>query len=204
ASAQSAATAADRRPGRWWMAGMASPGCGRTDRWPDSRQLRRVAKLAPARGHCEDAPGSIGARRTVDMGSSMRAWARGWWLCLLSLLAGAAAASVPQLPQPRQVSVIDGLPSKRVNAIAEDRQGYLWIATRDGLARYDGVGFRIWRVGDGLRDNFVWSVHVDTRDRVWIGTASSGLAMLDVDREHFTWYDRETQPEMASNDIWSI
>src|SRR5690606_13969521 len=115
ASAQSAATAADRRPGRWWMAGMASPGCGRTDRWPDSRQLRRVAKLAPARGHCEDAPGSIGARRTVDMGSSMRAWARGWWLCLLSLLAGAAAASVPQLPQPRQVSVIDGLPSNRVN-----------------------------------------------------------------------------------------
>ncbi|MGY0610989.1 two-component regulator propeller domain-containing protein [Luteimonas sp. A501] len=134
----------------------------------------------------------------------MRGWARGWWLCLLSLLAGAAGASVPQLPQPRQVSVIDGLPSNRVNAIAEDRQGYLWIATRDGLARYDGVGFRIWRVGDGLRDNFVWSVHVDTRDRVWIGTASSGLAMLDVDREHFTWYDRETQPEMASNDIWSI
>src|SRR5690606_19320304 len=127
-----------------------------------------------------------------------------WWLCLLSLLAGAAAASVPQLPQPRQVSVIDGLPSNRVNAIAEDRQGYLWIATRDGLARYDGVGFRIWRVGDGLRDNFGWSVHVDTRARVWSGTASSGLAMLDVDREHFTWYDRETHPEIASNDIWSI
>ncbi|NLA68036.1 MAG: response regulator [Gammaproteobacteria bacterium] len=130
-----------------------------------------------------------------------------WALCLLCLSAAAARAddgSTPLLPQPRQLSVFDGLPSNRVNGVAEDQQGYLWIATRDGLARYAGVGFRIWRVGDGLRDNFVWSVHVDARDRIWVGTASSGLAMLDVDRGGFTWYDRATRPEMASDDVWSI
>ncbi|MBJ6978654.1 hybrid sensor histidine kinase/response regulator [Luteimonas sp. MC1895] len=134
----------------------------------------------------------------------MRRWTVCLLLCLLWLLAGAAGAAVPQMPQPRQISVIDGLPSNRVNALAEDRRGYLWIATRDGLARYDGVGFRTWRVGDGLRDNFVWSVHVDAADRVWIGTSTSGLAMLDVTREHFTWHDRATHPEMASNDVWSV
>src|SRR5690554_7154147 len=112
----------------------------------------------------------------------------------------AVAAGGPPLPMPRQISVYDGLPSNRINALAEDRQGYLWIATRDGLARYDGVGYRVWRVGDGLRDNFVWSVHVDAMDRVWIGTSMAGLAMLDVDREQFTWYDRATQPGMASDD----
>ena len=132
-------------------------------------------------------------------------WARWIWLCLLLAgLGGVASAAGPELPQPRQISVFDGLPSNRVNAIAEDRQGYLWVATRDGLARYDGVGFRVWQVGEGLRDNFVWTVHVDAADRVWIGTSSAGLARLDPDRERFTWYDRATRPEMASNDVWSI
>ena len=133
-----------------------------------------------------------------------RAIHRWFGLCCLLLLAGVAGATVPLLPQPRQISVFDGLPSNRVNGIAEDGQGYLWIATRDGLARYDGVGFRNWRVGEGLRDNFVWAVHVDARDRVWVGTYSAGVAVLDADRSGFRWYDRQTRPEMASNDIWSI
>jgi ligand-binding sensor domain-containing protein len=140
----------------------------------------------------------VALERTI-WGKAMRRWAMHSWLCLLGLmLSGVAGASVPLLPQPRQISVFDGLPSNRVNAIAEDRRGYLWIATRDGLARYDGVGFRVWRTGEGLRDDFVWSVHVDADDRVWIGTSKAGLAMLDGDRDRFTWHDRATRPEMAS------
>lgn len=108
------------------------------------------------------------------------------------------------VPQPRQFSVFDGLPSNRINAVAEDAQGYLWIGTRDGLARYDGVGFRVWRVEDGLRDNFVWSLHVDAMDRLWVGTRSGGLAMLDPQRGSFRHFDRQSHPELASNNIWMI
>ena len=127
------------------------------------------------------------------------------WCCLWADAAWAQnGALTVNIPQPRQISVLDGLPSSRINAIAEDRQGYLWIATRDGLARYDGVGFRVWRVEDGLRDNFVWSVHVDARDRVWIGARSGGLAMLDVDRATFTYYDDDTYPEIGGDDIWAV
>ncbi|TDK27379.1 hybrid sensor histidine kinase/response regulator [Luteimonas aestuarii] len=108
------------------------------------------------------------------------------------------------VPQPRQFSVFDGLPSNRINAIAEDAQGYLWIGTRDGLARYDGVGFRIWRVGDGLRDNFVWSLHVDAQDRLWIGTRNAGLAVLEADRASFRHFDLESHPEMGSNTVWMV
>jgi signal transduction histidine kinase/streptogramin lyase/ActR/RegA family two-component response regulator len=129
-------------------------------------------------------------------------WLIGAWLWLAC--AGAAVAAALDAPKPRQLSVLDGLPSNRINGIAEDRQGYLWIATRDGLARYDGVGFRIWRVGDGLRDNVVWSVHVDAQDRVWIGTDNAGLSMLDPERRRFRHYDRRSHPRIGNDTIWAI
>jgi len=134
-------------------------------------------------------------------------WTGMLWLLATAALARAdatGATQAPQLPMPRQISVYDGLPSNRINALAEDRQGYLWIATRDGLARYDGVGYRVWRVGDGLRDNHVWSVFVDDRDRVWIGTQNAGLAMLDAQRRTFIHYDRGSHAQIGSNDVWSI
>ncbi|AXK71371.1 response regulator [Lysobacter sp. TY2-98] len=117
--------------------------------------------------------------------------------------AGVVRAGLPETPRPRQYTVADGLPSNRINGIAQDRSGYLWIATSDGLARFDGVGFRIWRVEQGLHDNFVWTVHVDAGDRVWIGTRTAGLAVLDAAREHFTWYDRAT-PNVGGVEVWSI
>jgi len=119
-------------------------------------------------------------------------------------LAGTAIAGLPETPQPQQLTVADGLPSNRVNAVAEDAFGYLWIATSDGLARYDGIGFRTWRVGAGLRDNDVWTVHVDARNRVWIGTRHAGLAMLDVDRARMRWYDRAHDARIGSDEVWSI
>ena len=113
-------------------------------------------------------------------------------------------AGLPETPQPQQLTVADGLPSNRINDIAEDAYGYLWIATSDGLARYDGIAFRVWRVGQGLRDNNVWAVHVDARNRIWIGTSSAGLAMLDVDRGALRYYDRKSNPQIGSDDVWSI
>lgn len=124
-------------------------------------------------------------------------------LAALIAFAPAAFAGLPETPRPRQFTVADGLPSNRINAIAQDRRGYLWIATSDGLARFDGVGFRVWRAEQGLRDNFVWSVHVDARDRVWIGTRTAGLAMLDANRARLRWFDRATAG-VGGNEVWCI
>jgi signal transduction histidine kinase/ligand-binding sensor domain-containing protein/CheY-like chemotaxis protein len=135
-------------------------------------------------------------------GASARVVAMLLTLCLP--VAFMARAGLPETPQPQQLTVADGLPSNRINDIAEDAFGYLWIATSDGLARYDGIAFQVWRVGQGLRDNNVWAVHVDAHNRVWVGTSNAGLAMLDADRAAFRYYDRKSDSRIGSDDVWSI
>lgn len=135
-------------------------------------------------------------------------WVRttGMWVSavLAASVAAFAHAGLPETPRLRQLTVAEGLPSNRINGMAEDQAGYLWIATSDGLARHDGVSFRTWRVEQGLRDNFVWSAHVDARNRLWFGTHQAGLGMLDAQRRTFRYFSRDNSPLMASNDVWAV
>src|SRR5690606_13728276 len=136
-----AALAARRRSGGPCILGR---GAGRVRACARNVALRRCP--AAYRGCARDRHGERGGRVRAIALTAL--W---WWLLAACAQAGAAPpVAPPQLPMPRQISVYDGLPSNRINALAEDRQGYLWIGTRDGLARYDGVGYRVWRVGDGL------------------------------------------------------
>ena len=128
----------------------------------------------------------------------------GGLLALLAWPCAPALAGLPETPRPRQLTVADGLPSNTISRIAEDRFGYLWIATSEGLARYDGISYRVWRREQGLRENFLWAVHVDARNRVWIGTGQSGLVMLDTDRKTFRYYNRANTPGMFDDTVWSI
>ena len=122
---------------------------------------------------------------------------------LVMATAAAAQAGLPETPRLRQVTVGEGLPSNVVHALAEDRSGHLWIGTGDGLARYDGVGFRVWREEDGLPTNEITDLYVDADDRLWIAT-TNGLAMLDRERADFRLHDTASAPEMGSNVIWNL
>lgn len=108
-------------------------------------------------------------------------------LLLACLFAGASghAASVVQVPTPRLLGMADGLHDPQVRGIAEDAAGYLWMAGSDGLLRFDGQRFRQWRREEGLPDVDLRAVHVDARDRVWVGTAHEGLVMMGIDRGGF-------------------
>lgn len=73
-----------------------------------------------------------------------------------------------------------GLPQDTVQSVLQTRDGYLWIGTQEGLARFDGVRFRVWdeRETPDLRSGSVTSLLEDSRGRLWIGL-SGGIARLE-------------------------
>ncbi|ODS80268.1 MAG: hypothetical protein ABS46_14810 [Cytophagaceae bacterium SCN 52-12] len=60
-------------------------------------------------------------------------------------LARAASAQWEGLPQPVHITSVQGLPQAFNPAIQQDKQGFIWMATLDGLCRYDGRNFRVFQ-----------------------------------------------------------
>jgi len=108
-------------------------------------------------------------------------------LALLLALAGLLASASAQALDPAKAfnhyvvnawSIREGLPQISVQAIAQDHQGYIWVGTQSGPARFDGVRFTSYRPETTPELPGLWtrSLLVDKAGRVWIGTYK-GLAV---------------------------
>ncbi|MBK9636524.1 MAG: histidine kinase [Bacteroidetes bacterium] len=86
-----------------------------------------------------------------------------------------------QLPQPvlRQFTTLDGLPSSQIYQVIEDKKGYLWFATDHGVARYNGYEFKVFSSGEGLSDNTVFKLFIDSKERMWMQTFSGQLFFME-------------------------
>ncbi|WP_208108750.1 ligand-binding sensor domain-containing diguanylate cyclase [Cognatilysobacter terrigena] len=71
----------------------------------------------------------------------------------------------------------DGLPHSTINGIGQTLDGYLWLATWEGIARYDGHEFRLYRRDDipGLGDDSVRALHIGPHGDLWAGSARGGI-----------------------------
>ena len=88
-------------------------------------------------------------------------------MCFVSALARADAQPVFDT-----LTRADGLPSDYVQAVYQDRFGFLWFGTDAGLARYDGRHVVTFTADDGLPDPFVYAVGEDRAGVLWVGTFS--------------------------------
>ncbi len=118
---------------------------------------------------------------------------KAWFICAVLVCAAANAQVEPSF---RQLSVADGLPSSRVMDITQDRHGYMWVATIDGLARFDGVGFKVYRHdpadADSIPCSHVQTLFEDSRQRLWLGCVDLGLGMMrDRDTGRFAQFQTE-------------
>src|SRR5690349_9087816 len=62
----------------------------------------------------------------------------------------------------------DGLAGVTVYSMSQDKDGFLWLGTENGLSRFDGTHFKNFTRDDGLPDNEIIQVFADSKGRVWI------------------------------------
>ena len=115
-----------------------------------------------------------------------RPWQHGIALALGAGLAASLwlgpvhAKSYPTQYIPTGWTTEQGLPQNSVNALLQDHQGYLWLGTFSGLARFDGMRFTLFDTTNvpGFGDYRVISLHESRSGALWIGTMD-GLVRLD-------------------------
>ncbi len=98
---------------------------------------------------------------------------------LLCVLAHSAFAQKLLL---RRYDVADGLANSVVTSIYQDKKGFLWISTQEGLSRFDGYGFVNYGVRDGLGHQIINDVAEDKLGRLWVATNGGGVSLL-IDRQ---------------------
>lgn len=114
------------------------------------------------------------------------------------------------------ITVDDGLPQGLVWSIVQDDQGFLWFATKDGLTRYDGYEYRVFRniPGDttSLAGDHITALHVDRKGILWVGSERNGIHRYDPSTGLFQRIRRDrsmpaisgvvSMKEDASGDLW--
>ena len=82
------------------------------------------------------------------------------------------------------IKLVKGLSQNWVYSIIQDRYGYIWFGTWDGLNKYDGYNFTIYNVSDGLSDHTIYSLIEGTDGNLWIGT-DKGLNKFERKSQSF-------------------
>ena len=109
-----------------------------------------------------------------------------WILAVAWLLLGGVVCEIPAAPSAHYsikawtTETEDGLPQNSVIAMTQTRDGYLWLGTVNGLARFDGDQFTVFDQGNtpGLDSSEIVKIFEDSRGNLWVGTATAGTVVV--------------------------
>lgn len=113
-------------------------------------------------------------------------------------------------PQFQHISADQGLSQSGVSSIFQDSQGFMWFGTQDGLNKYDGYEFTVYKYNaldsNSLSDNFITSIYEDKSGIIWVGTDGGGLNKFNRKTEKFTRYihDLNNPNSLSHNRVLSI
>jgi ligand-binding sensor domain-containing protein len=108
-----------------------------------------------------------------------------------------------------RLTTASGLSQSSIYKITQDKKGFLWFATGDGLNRYDGHNFKVYRNDPSdpttLSGSEIFSVTEDDLGNLWVGTRTSGLNKIDLTTGKITRFTKGPEgQDLSSSNIPSI
>ena len=128
-------------------------------------------------------------------------------ICLLAIQHSRAQKPVFKY---KNLSTAQGLSINNATCILQDKKGFTWIGTRDGLNKYDGYKFTIYRNNPAdtasISANFVWNMTEDNKGNIWIATFDGGLNKYEWKADKFIRYthDSRNPSGISHNTVQSV
>lgn len=111
-----------------------------------------------------------------------------------------------QIPFFESFTIENGLSNNVITSIIQDKFGYIWIGTQDGLNRYDGYSFKIYKNKPfdkkSLPGSWIECLLEDDKGNIWIGTNSQGVFYFDrVKNKFYNYFDKKNN---SNNRVWTL
>lgn len=108
-------------------------------------------------------------------------------------------ASFSQSTQTIFYTTKDGLPSSSIYKSVLDSHGFLWIATDNGIAKFDGKNFKTYSTAQGLPDNEITDIFIDSNQRIWVTPFRRTAAYYNPVKDRFE--NEETDAELKKVEL---
>ncbi|HMD00811.1 MAG TPA: histidine kinase [Ferruginibacter sp.] len=118
------------------------------------------------------------------------------FFCILLLV---ACHCFSQTTQTILYTTKDGLPSNSVYRTILDNRGFLWIATENGLAKFDGKNFKSYTTAQGLQDNEITDIFIDSNQTIWVTPFRKAPAYYNPVTDRFE--NDDTDPELKKIEL---
>jgi ligand-binding sensor domain-containing protein len=117
---------------------------------------------------------------------------------------------IPEKIQFKRLTLQDGFPARNISYMLQDSKGFLWLATPDGLIRFDGKKQKLFRYSptdeNSIGSNTVVFIYEDKSGILWFATPGGGLNKYNSSEENFTRYTHNPSDpaSISSNEVYSI
>ncbi|MCG8580695.1 MAG: ATP-binding protein [Bacteroidales bacterium] len=106
----------------------------------------------------------------------------------------------------KNITTNEGLADNNIHCILQDSYGFMWFGSEEGLHRYDGYSFEVFRHEpnnpNSLSANIVRALYEDNFGRLWIGTDGGGISVFDLESGVFIPMDANNQFQLTSDEVF--